>query len=215
LLRSLRKSDKSFNVSFVDKHCIPTTVNASLKSSSKKFRSKANRSENNVDQEEIVMSSLNHTDQHTIKNNSINHRVNSQARLRSYNKITLMVVVLCFTNLICQIFTFVFIFEAFFNQFMSTITNTETNDPIVGNHSSLSPSSFINKTESTRQVQVKVIPDVRHRFPKFLAYSLLLNNICLCINHSCNIFIYIFTNPRFKSNLIKIFRIERKLFFFR
>ena len=39
-------------------------------------------------------------------------------------------------------------------------------------------------------------------FPNFLGYSLLLNNIFLCLNHGCNIFIYTFTNPRFKKNIV-------------
>lgn len=46
--------------------------------------------------------------------------------------------------------------------------------------------------------------NARTHYPKFLAYSLLLNNIFLCINHSCNILIYTLTNPRFKKNLISL-----------
>lgn len=97
---------------------------------------------------------------------------NAQRRKNSYNKITLMVVVLCFTNLICRVFTFVFIFELIYDQYALQTTMIRA----------------------------------RERFPKFLSYSLLLNNIFLAINHSSNILIYSFTNPRFKQNLIMLFR---------
>ena len=110
---------------------------------------------------------------------------NYQTRLSSYNKITLMVVALCFTNLICRLFTFVFIFEVVFNQYQ--FKKIENNQ-------------LINQDINLGFEYAKT------QFPKFLAYSLLLNNIFLCINHSCNIFIYTFTNPRFKNNLISLFK---------
>lgn len=49
----------------------------------------------------------------SILHNNDSRINNAQTRLRSYNRITLMVVVLCFTNLICRVFTFVFIFEVY------------------------------------------------------------------------------------------------------
>ena len=168
LLRSLKNHEKGMNFS---------------------FRKYQNSQENN---KYIPDSTKNLTRRNAHEIDSI--IFNYQTRFSSYNKITLMVVVLCFTNLICRIFTFVFIFEVVFNQYQ------------------------LKKTENNLLFNQDVLNDdfigfeyAKTRFPKFLAYSLLFNNIFLCINHSCNIFIYTFTNPRFKNNLISLFK---KLRFF-
>jgi hypothetical protein len=118
-----------------------------------------------------------------------------QNRIRSYNRITLMIVVLCFINLICQLFTFVFIFELVYNKivfssYLSFMSNNVDN---------------VNNSTVIEEAKIRFL-DAKSRFPKFLSYSLLLNNICLGINHSCNLFIYTFTNPRFKHNLINLIK---------
>ncbi len=80
---------------------------------------------------------------------------NIDLRVRSYNRITLMVVVLCFINLICQLFTFVFIFELVYNK--------------------IEQDSFLKR--SLKPTDLVPFPTAKSRFPKFLSYSLLLNNI--------------------------------------
>jgi hypothetical protein len=69
--------------------------------------------------------------------------------------------------------------------------------------------TLINQTtDSTVSTNNMMYQDARMRFPYFLSYSLLLNNIFLTINHGCNIFIYIFTNPRFRKNLFDLFKLD-------
>ncbi len=136
---------------------------------------------------------------------------NAQIRMRTnrFNKITLMVVVLCFTNLICRVFTFVFIFEAIFNQFIlkDSINIQENISETVSTYESSNlNSSTYDLSKSNLDSDAYIHESAKTIFPKFMSYSLLLNNIFLCINHSCNILIYTFTNPRFKRNLISLFK---------
>jgi hypothetical protein len=200
LIRSLRKSEKNFNISFVAKEFSITGaygtasgINASNYLNLDKSLLNRESYESSSQRNNSILADANNklvqNSTGNIFSNNDSRVNNAQTRMRSYNKITLMVVVLCFTNLICQIFTFVFIFEAIYNEYMSHLPRTQGPE---------SPTL-----------------DSKSRFPKFLAYSLLLNNIFLSISHSCNIFIYTFTNPRFKRNLISLFRrnIIRKLFF--
>lgn len=48
--------------------------------------------------------------------------------------------------------------------------------------------------------------NAKTQFPSLFSYSLLLNNIFLCIDHSANIFIYYSTNPRFKKDLLELLK---------
>jgi hypothetical protein len=149
----------------------------------------------------------------TKRSNLIQYeQTNSFNRTNSYNKITLMVVVLCLSHLICRLFTFVFIFEVIFNEYIKTSgmneINYQENESIRDNSSSwlTFDSNDADANNSTNHSgYFKLNENARTQFPKFMAYSLLLNNIFLCINHSFNIFIYAFTNPRFKKNLNRLF----------
>ena len=67
-------------------------------------------------------------------------------------------------------------------------------------------SEFEEETRQTIFQSSSKNANAKTHFPLFLSYSLLLNNIFLCINHSSNIFIYTFTNPRFKKDLFSLFR---------
>ena len=206
LLRSLRKSEKNFNFTFYsskESSSINQSINNSIyniieKSMIVKQESFINTNFNEGCSKYNLNGSIRVSKSGCMNQNTDSRMNNAQTRLRSYNKITLMVVVLCFTNLICRVFTFVFIFESIFNEYISRNLTHLINEPLLNNSSVIS-NEFIYE-------------DAKIKFPKFLAYSLLLNNIFLCINHCCNIFIYTLTNPRFKRNLIimikrnKIFR---------
>lgn len=81
-----------------------------------------------------------------------------------------------------------------FNEDIDDEPNNSTNGTLVDEYYTSSYSQFgFNMT-------------AKAQYPKFLAYSLLLNNIFLCINHSCNILIYTLTNPRFKKNLLNLLK---------
>ena len=137
-------------------------------------------------------------------------------RSRSYNKITLMVSVLCFTNLICRVFTFCFVFEVIFNEFFAGMDDSF--DSYRKNLTSTQMDFILNITQNQSYVQsdlnqsmasapaIYTLENAKSRFPIFFSYSLLLNNIFLCIDHSINIFIYWFTNPRFKRDVFALFR---------
>ena len=216
LLRTLRRSDKNFNVSFVSKesNIAPLTNHKNFNNNNTNTNSNNNNTRNNnsvyktnLSKEKRGSNGINDSirvlNSNTNTSNAINHSIilntesrisNVQTRQRSYNKITLMVVVLCFTNLICRVFTFVFIFEAILDQYSY---NHRTNH----HH----PNGESNDAAMSENME-NTVQTARVRFPKFLSYSLLLNNIFLAINHSSNIFIYIFTNPRFKKNLTILFQ---------
>jgi hypothetical protein len=134
---------------------------------------------------------------------------NVHVRHKSSNKVTLMVTVLCFTNLICRIFTFSFCFEIFFNEFYPFLKKSNVKQPIV-----IIP-EFFNMTSELEEETKQTIfqsssknANAKTHFPLFFSYSLLFNNIFLCIDHSVNIFIYYYTNPRFKKDLLKFFKIN-------
>lgn len=48
------------------------------------------------------------------------------------------------------------------------------------------------------------LTNAKQKYPHFMAYTFLFNNIFLGLNHSCNIFIYILTNPKFRANLVHL-----------
>lgn len=81
--------------------------------------------------------------------------------------------------------------------------NEDIDDEIPSNNSTNS-SSFDDYYSTSFSSLANL--SARAQYPKFLAYSLLLNNIFLCINHSCNILIYTLTNPRFKKNLLNLLK---------
>lgn len=85
----------------------------------------------------------------------------------------------------------------------STSFNEDIEDEIPSNNSTNS-SSFDDYYSTSYSSLANL--SARAQYPKFLAYSLLLNNIFLCINHSCNILIYTLTNPRFKKNLLNLLK---------
>ena len=128
----------------------------------------------------------------------------STLRKRSYNKITLMVSILCFTNLICRVFTFSFIFEVIYNDFILDVDEVQSANRI--SYQNLSNSYFDYFSNATQLQPINITQNARMRFPIFFSYSLLLNNIFLCIDHSINIFIYYFTSPRFKKDLKGLFK---------
>ncbi|CAF1040047.1 unnamed protein product, partial [Brachionus calyciflorus] len=177
LLKALKQSEKCFNVSFTPKDS-PTNV-PMLDSSKHHFIFAHNNHE----------SSSIHS--HIPVQNTDSRINNAQTRLKSYNRITLMVVVLTFTNLICRLFTFVFIFEVIYNEYLKSTYVDGIDEEVTSFNSTETNQIFLNS---------------RNYFPNFLAYSLLLNNIFLCINHSCNIIIYTVTNPRFRKNLMALLR---------
>lgn len=122
LLRSLRRSERNFNVTLIAKDS-PSTNTLALQpylqqqqgnnhhtSHGGIFSKRPSNIEVFFDAQGSAKSLTNGASQHILNNND--SRINNaHTRLRSYNRITLMVVVLCFTNLICRVFTFVFIFE--------------------------------------------------------------------------------------------------------
>lgn len=127
LLRSLRRSDRNFNVTFIAKDS-PSTNTLPVPPYSPKTNGHHqlthqtsgsgtggglfSKRPSNID---VFFDAHGSTKISNgggnILNNNDSRINNAQTRLRSYNRITLMVVVLCFTNLICRVFTFVFIFE--------------------------------------------------------------------------------------------------------
>lgn len=187
LLKALRKSEKTFNFSVNSKD---SPRNSTLLKNSFKNHNIFGHS---VHSHNLENSSIhNHN---PVQNSRIN---NAKTRQKSYNRITLMVVVLTFTNLFCRLFTFVFIFEVIYNQFLKSKylpDDNEINDLLTQ-----------NETNYQQPFNYFVL-NSKYHFPKFLAYSLLLNNIFLCINHSSNIVIYTITNPRFRRNLMDFFGI--------
>lgn len=234
LLKSLRKSQKEFNTTANDgKEFSVMNSSVPMKNNNTKYESNNNISSNNNNNNSAnskflavknhknnnLNSSLNtstiYLDQPTNGSRSISPNLesrtnNAENRLRSYNKITLMVVVLCFTNLICRLFTFVFIFEVIFDEYLKATNKTsylsyDTSSPSVATNDSASNQYYVVDNSSQNKTTL-IIENAKTHFPKFLSYSLLLNNIFLCINHSSNIFIYTFTNPRFKKNLYELFK---------
>ena len=149
-----------------------------------------------------------------------------RSRKASSSKITYMIVVLCLCNLMSRVFTFVFIFEVIFNVYLETrqvlLTVDEQQMPrgmppssssffssaaaSTASVDSTTGNEFVHSSSASASPPLILVENARTHYPKFLAYSLLLNNIFLCLNHSCNIFIYAFTNPRFKANLIGFLR---------
>ena len=130
LLRSLKQSERNFNFNFTFSSKDSTTVGQSINNSIYNTidRQSKHRDTFSSAQEATYLNSStklvnNVSRKHggELRSQLNESRVNSaQIRMRStrFNKITLMVVVLCFTNLICRVFTFVFIFEAIFNRFI-------------------------------------------------------------------------------------------------
>lgn len=132
LLRSLRRSERNFNAPFITKDSPSTNTlamqpfiqqhpNANMVNHNVQHHNSSNNHAGGIFSKRpsnIEMlydaqgsgKSFSNGGTHILNNND--SRINNaQTRLRSYNRITLMVVVLCFTNLICRVFTFVFIFE--------------------------------------------------------------------------------------------------------
>jgi hypothetical protein len=207
LLRTLKRSEKNFNVSLVSKDTTSVmsplfTPNQNINNNNKKSVFSFAETDKNISRKksrysaDSLSSTVNNHHpnlnlQHSTTLSSDSRMNNAQTRKKSYNRITLMVVVLCLSNLICRIFTFVFVFEVIYDEYAF-----KKREKIL--------SEYANSTTDTDTIQ---LPETaRIQFPKFLSYSLLLNNIFLCVNHSSNIFIYIFTNPRFKANLLCLFR---------
>lgn len=193
LLKALKKSEKNFNASFIPKDS-PTLNIPVLEPLKNSFRNNHFFSHSLYSHENSSIHS------HNPVQNTDSRINNAQTRQRSYNRITLMVVVLTFTNLICRLFTFVFIFEVIYNEYLkSKYLNIDY---------PLEDDTYQNSTDY--QTTSMAMLNSKNHFPKFLAYSLLLNNIFLCINHSCNIIIYTFTNPKFKKNLFELFGLINK-----
>lgn len=204
LLRSLRKSERNFNVTFIAKDsntmATPFLQTNPTQHANSSFLLAVNPTHHggskrtSAVESSVCLDGSIKTHNGSILNNTDSRINNAQTRLRSYNRITLMVVVLCFTNLICRVFTFVFIFEVIYNVYFKS-DSIETYPA----NESMPMNVTLNATNP------QTLNMARTQFPKFLAYSLLLNNIFLCLNHSCNIVIYTFTNPRFKKNLFLLF----------
>ena len=103
-----------------------------------------------------------------------------------------------------------FIFEVIFDEYLKATNKTsylsyDTSSPSLATNDSASNQYYVVDNSSQNKTML-IIENAKTHFPKFLSYSLLLNNIFLCINHSSNIFIYTFTNPRFKKNLYDLFK---------
>lgn len=219
LLRSLRKSERNFNISFVAKESSTILTTPFLPGTN------ANNVNNNTNTNSLYgnyffntkrcsqIVNTNNAENATILVQNADSRINNaQTRLRSYNRITLMVVVLTFNNLICRLFTFVFIFEVIFNEYLkrnylyvndlsfssNNNFNMSVNVTFGNTNNTSSNSTWLNDDYNMNNFNMSLL-NARNHFPRFLSYSLLLNNIFLCINHSCNIVIYTFTNPRFKK----------------
>lgn len=185
LLKALKKSEKNFSFSSKDSPGNSTLLKNSF--NNQNIFGRHSLRSNHAESSSIHSHNL-------VLNSRIN---NAKTRQKSYNRITLMVVVLTFTNLFCRLFTFVFIFEVIYNQYLKSKylpDDYEINDFSAQNATDYQPFNYM-------------ILNSKYHFPKFLAYSLLLNNIFLCINHSCNIVIYTITNPRFRRHLMDLFGI--------
>nr|QVK45707.1 G protein-coupled receptor [Proales similis] len=187
LLRTLKRSERNFKSSLSARELSTITAHgahqSSTMSASDRSRKKRLSKENKNGQQRQDDS------MRSDRAESFRFGIhNVEKRQRCYNKITLMVVVLCFTNLICRVFTFVFIFEVIYNEWLRL-------DPI--------DSADGYETSNIENYDPRA-ENARTHFPKFLAYSLLLNNIFLCLNHSSNIIIYTGTNPRFRRNLVSL-----------
>ncbi len=137
----------------------------------------------------------------------LNSMANGRISLReihknSYNKITLMVSILCFTSLMCRIFTFSNILEIAFNHFQSKSKNPNSIDKPFS-YFAYHVTNVTSRDEAIQRFTRTTLENNKAKlhFPLFFSYSLLLNNIFLCIDHSVNIFIYSMTNPRFKKDL--------------
>ena len=211
LIRSLRNAERNFNTpkeSLYSGASLSMSAYTSIRHHSKRTGSTLKKHQNNKNGS-ICSNNINlknnstkpvqqlvglHDDYGASRRISVNF---VQNRNRSYNRITLMIVVLCFINLICQLFTFVFIFELVYNKiiFASYLEYmSKVDDELL----------MQNSTTNATTISEPEFLDAKSRFPKFLSYSLLLNNIFLGVNHSCNLFIYIFTNPRFKHNFVSL-----------
>jgi hypothetical protein len=207
LLKSLRKSERDFQTKKRDNSIRRSWNNQQSISQFDSLIFDTNLIDNNMNRYKTNSSK---TKMNENINSSILHNNNrsnltqfeqasSFNRTSSVNKVTLMVVVLCFTNLVCRLFTFVFLFEVIYNEFIkSNYLNTED--------TYLNTTLAYDENFNSNNINLILNENARTRFPKFMSYSLLLNNIFLCINHSCNIFIYTFTNPRFKKNVIRLFK---------
>ncbi len=218
LLRSLRKSEKDFRMNIRETE---TTLrrrwnnqpsisrfdslifDINLTDSNNLTKAKQKIKRKNINKTESISSSI-------LNRSNITQfeQASSFNRTSSVNKVTLMVVVLCFTNLVCRLFTFVFLFEVIYNEYMkSKYQNMED--------TYFNASLVYDELYSNNTINFKASENTRSQFPKFMSYSLLLNNVFLCINHSCNIFIYTFTNPRFKKNVIRLFHNFKICIFFK
>lgn len=136
LLRSLRRSERNFNVTFIAKDS-PSTNTLAIQPFLQQHQNANNMTANNHSSSGIFSKrpsniemyydaqgsgkSLSNNGTAYILNNTDSRINNAHTRLRSYNRITLMVVVLCFTNLICRVFTFVFIFEVYLTLLFPTL----------------------------------------------------------------------------------------------
>jgi len=130
LLRSLRRSERNFNVTFIAKDS-PSTNSLALQPYLQHNNSTTSNHPHNLNHQsssggifskrpsniemffDMHGSAKSSSNGGHILHNTDSRINNAHTRLRSYNRITLMVVVLCFTNLICRVFTFVFIFEVY------------------------------------------------------------------------------------------------------
>ncbi len=210
LLKTLRQSEKNFNILLMSKDTAPSAPTSTLiKNSSSNTLETQNKRTSAPQRSSISIFRSNQNLQVSLGEgantnvvlNSESRMNNAQTRKKSYNKITLMVVVLCFTNLICRVFTFAFIFELIYNEYakLSMMAPNSNGGLTIGNNQTQT-----NQTNDSFNNMMYL--NARMRFPYFLSYSLLLNNIFLTINHGCNIFVYTFTNPRFRKNLFDLFK---------
>jgi hypothetical protein len=191
LIRSLRNAERTFAVCVQKKDSL-CSIGASNSLYSKRNSSLLSKFPNKQRFSGSISSTV--MDKKSIPLIGLNddtRNFNAQNRNRSYNRITLMIVVLCFINLICQLFTFVFIFELIYDKIVYKDYQ-----------------AYMQKIEETG---VTTEPEreflsARMKYPKFLSYSLLLNNIFLGINHSSNLFIYLITNSTFRHNFIYLIK---------
>ena len=191
LIRSLRNAERTFAVCVQKKDSLYSIGGQSNSLYSKRNSSLLSKSPNKHCGGSISSTAMNRKSMPLIGLNDDTRNFNAQNRNRSYNRITLMIVVLCFINLICQLFTFVFIFELIYDKIVYK--------------DYLAYMKIIEET-GIRPEPEKEFLSARMKYPKFLSYSLLLNNIFLGINHSSNLFIYLITNPTFRHNFIYIIK---------
>jgi hypothetical protein len=193
LIKSLRNSSKQFPNSICSIHYTSNTSNRSpLFTNMKKSKSLV----------EIQLSN----ERGRINSMSTTRLCLRDIHRHSYNKITLMVSILCFTSLICRIFTFSNILEIVFNHIYPLIKYSKSIDTPFSNFSY--SFNITSKDEMTQHLSPSIYENdnAKAHFPLFFSYSLLLNNIFLCIDHSVNIFIYSMTSPRFKKDLKILFK---------